>query len=34
LIATPDFAPQNFTNQDFTNQDWSPPHEDIVLQQI
>ncbi len=29
LIAT-----QNFATQNFANQDWSPPHEDLVLQQI
>jgi glycosyltransferase involved in cell wall biosynthesis len=34
LIATQDFAARDLTNQDWTNQDWSPPHEDIVLQQV
>ncbi len=29
-----EFTNHDFTNQDFTNQNWSPPHEDLVLQQI
>jgi glycosyltransferase involved in cell wall biosynthesis len=34
LTANRDFTNRDFTNQDFTNQDWSPPHENLVLQQI
>ena len=34
LIANQEFADRNSATLDSTTQDWSPPHEDLVLQQV